>query len=79
MIEEIEKKLRELLEDEFDGLGDFSNETALFTTSVLDSLALIKIMSFINEEFDVSIEPADITIANIDTVSLWAKLIVSKT
>ena len=57
----------ELLEDDD---ADVSEETSLFKDRLLDSLNLLALISFIEENAELSIETSEITLENIDSITL---------
>lgn len=63
-----------MLEDDPSALSD---ETSLLG-SHLDSLALVQLVAFIEEEFDVTIEDAEVTANNFRTVGDIERLVRGK-
>ena len=59
------------------GAKDLASDDSLLSSGVLDSLAIVKLLSFIEEEFDVEIADADFDPENFETLKTIAKLIVS--
>jgi acyl carrier protein len=64
---------RELLLDYFEeqmGLdtSDIEDDTLLFSSSILDSFSLVDLMMFIEQETGIKIEPAEVTLDNLDSV-----------
>ena len=49
-------------------ISDITNETTLFSSGIIDSFALVSMMSFIETEANIRIGPADVTLENLDTV-----------
>ena len=43
-------------------------ETELFSTGLLDSLAMMNIIAFVEEKAGFDVRPADVTLENFDTV-----------
>jgi acyl carrier protein len=70
--------IRFIQEDLLDGRNGLKPETRLFSTSRLDSLDLVELVSFIEEEFDVKVGSADITVNNLDSPALIEALVRSK-
>ena len=58
IIEKEEEKMEELLEilNEIDDSIDYENETALIDDQLLDSFAIITLVSELEDAFDISIE-----------------------
>lgn len=59
--------------------GDLTETTPLVTTGVLDSMALLKLVLFLEEEFSVSVEPDEATAEKLDTIAKMVELVSSKT
>ncbi|MEG0277220.1 MAG: acyl carrier protein [Coprobacillus sp.] len=68
------EKLFELLE-EIDGDIDFKGCTTLIDDGILDSFAILEIVSEINEEFDVQIGASDIVPENFNSAEAMMKMI----
>lgn len=67
-------ELLEILEDIKPGI-DFENEDALVDDGILDSLAIIRLVSDISDEFDVEIQVTDLVPENFNTVQAIMDLI----
>lgn len=66
------KKLLEILEDIQPGV-DYENCTTLIEDGILDSFAILSIVSELEEEFDVSVTPVEIIPDNFNSAqALWA-------
>lgn len=57
---------------------DFENETALIDKELLDSFAIIQIVTTFMDEFDVDIDADDIEPENLNSVDAMCELISSK-
>lgn len=44
-------------------------ETELFSTGLLDSVAMMQIIAFVEEQAGIDVRPADVTLDNFDTVA----------
>ena len=64
--EQIMEYLRSDLAIEVD---DLDGETPLFSSGIIDSFALISLMTFIESEGGVRIAPSDVNLANFDSIS----------
>ncbi len=53
-------------------------DTPLIESGIIDSLGLFKLISFIEERFDVMIEPDEIVLANFETLDTIHNLIMMK-
>jgi len=52
--------------------------TGLMTTGILDSIAVLKLVTFLENEFGITIEPHEAIIENLNTLSDIARLVMSK-
>ncbi|MBQ1922489.1 MAG: acyl carrier protein [Lachnospiraceae bacterium] len=71
------EKLLEILE-EIDDSIDYENETALIDDHLLNSFAIISLISEIEEEFDVEISASEMTVENFNSAEAIWNLIQSK-
>jgi len=55
-----------------------TDTTALVTTGILSSLAMIKTVAFLEEQFDITIEAHETVVENLNTLSDMARLIMAK-
>ena len=58
--------------------NDLTDSTQLFTTGLLDSIASLNLVSFLEEEYGVKIEPHEIVADNLDTIKLIADFVEQK-
>lgn len=49
---------------------EFNADTSLFNNHLLDSMNLVALIAFLEEDFGIKVKPMDITIRNFDTVNL---------
>lgn len=75
LFDRIEAFLREdvLLDPQADLLPD----TPL-AQGLIDSMGLLVLIAFVEEEFDLELEPADITLANFATIAHIARLVEAR-
>ncbi len=67
-------ELLEILEDLAPGT-DFENCTTLIDDHILDSFAILSLVSEIEDAFDVEVSPAELTPANFNSAkTLWAMI-----
>lgn len=52
--------------------------TKLFTTGILDSIATLKLVAFLEKEFAITIEAHEADAQNLDTLDDIARLVTSK-
>lgn len=57
------------------GAKDLGPDDSLLERGILDSLAIVKLLSFLEEEFDVEIDDADFDPDNFETINSIAKLV----
>jgi acyl carrier protein len=48
--------------------GDISPDTLLFSTGVIDSFALVTLMTFLESQGDFLIDPTDVNLENFDSI-----------
>ena len=74
IIEKEEEKMEELLEilNEIDDSIDYENETALIDDQLLDSFAIITLVSELEDAFDISIEASEMMPVNFNSAkAIW--------
>lgn len=60
------------------GVRSLSDEESLTDAGIIDSLAIFRLVSFMEETFSVSIADEDIVIENFDTINKINRLLSSK-
>jgi len=55
-----------------------TDTTALVTTGILDSIAVLKAVTFLENQFGITIEPHEAVVENLNTLSDMARLIMKK-
>jgi acyl carrier protein len=55
-----------------------TDTTALMTTGILDSIAVLKVVTFLENEFAITIEPHEAVVDNLNTISDIARLVMAK-
>jgi acyl carrier protein len=60
------------------GVGSFSDEESLTAAGIVDSFALFRLVSFLEETFSVSISDDEIAIENFDSIDRIHRLLTSK-
>jgi acyl carrier protein len=55
-----------------------TDTTALMTTGILDSIAVLKVVTFLEKEFGIVLEPHEAVVDNLNTLSDIARLVMSK-
>jgi acyl carrier protein len=79
--QEIKSKVKSFILNEYlagedpDALTDV---TPLMTTGILDSIAVLKVVTFLEGEFGITIEPHEAVVENLNTLSDIVQLVTSK-
>ena len=55
-----------------------TDTTPLMTTGILDSLAVLKVVTFLEDQFGISINPREAVVKNLNTISDIVRLVISK-
>ena len=55
-----------------------TDTTALVTTGILSSLAMIKTVTFLEEQFGITIEAHETVVENLNTLPAMARLVMAK-
>jgi len=55
-----------------------TDTTALVTTGILDSIAVLKVVTFLENQFGITIEPHEAVVENLNTLSDITRLVLSK-
>ncbi len=78
---EIEKTIKEFILTEFlpgEDPAALTDETLLVTTGVLDSIATLKLINFLEERFQIAIEAHEADWEHLNTVTEMAELVRAK-
>ena len=73
--------IKEFLVDEFlspEDAEELDSETELYATGILDSMGTLKLVTFLEGEFGVSLEPNEVTQEQLASIRLIADLVDSK-
>lgn len=72
-------EIKSYIEKEFPGSSDVDLDTVdLLEEEIVDSLGIFTLISFIEDKFDVSIDPADINLDNFQTLDTITELVESR-
>ena len=77
----IREEVKKFILDEFlpgEDPSELTPDTPLVSSGVLDSIATLKLVTFIEDTHNVSLEPHEVDEENLDTLDLIANLIKSK-
>lgn len=58
--------------------SEISKDSALFSSGIIDSFSLISLMAFIEDTGSVRINPAEVTIDNLDSIEKILRFVKSK-
>lgn len=68
-------KIREYIQKEIANGRELSNEESLLAGGVLDSLAVVKLVTYVENEFDVEVPDSDFDPDNFESVAAITELI----
>lgn len=69
------KTLTDYIRDEFGYDGEIELNTDLLEEQILDSFSIIQVAVFIQDEFDLELDPDDLVRENLSSLSSMMKLI----
>lgn len=81
MTQEIEKSIRDYLVSEFledRPELDLTADTNLLTSHVIDSLGIFVLITFLEEQYGVSIDADDVLIEHFETIGAISRLVETK-
>jgi acyl carrier protein len=55
-----------------------TDTTPLMTTGIIDSIAVLKVVGFLENDLNITIEPHEAVVDNLNTISDIARLVMSK-
>jgi acyl carrier protein len=58
--------------------AELTDDTPLMTTGILDSLATLKLVTFLEQEFDIAVEAHEADAENLNTIDLITDLVHKK-
>jgi acyl carrier protein len=77
----LKEELRSYIVSEFlpgESAGNLKDDTPLRTSGVLDSMGLLRLVSFIESQYGIELEAYETSVENFDTVDAIAALIERK-
>jgi len=77
----INDKVKKFILDQFlpgEDPDALANDTPLMTTGILDSLATLKLVTFLEQEFDITVEAHEADAENLNTLDLITALVAGK-
>ena len=81
MEEDIKTKVKSFLLNEYlpgEDPAALTDTTPLMTTGILDSIAVLKVVTFLEEQFRITIEPHEAVVENLNTLADIARLVSKK-
>jgi acyl carrier protein len=78
---EIKEQLRDYVVQNFlpgASVVDLKDDTPLRTSGVLDSIATLKLVSYVEEQFGIEVEAHEASVQNFDTISAIAAFVEQK-
>lgn len=79
--ENIKTELKSFLLNEYlpgEDPAALTDTTPLMTTGILDSIAVLKMVTFLEERFEITIDPHEAVVENLNTLSDMERLVLSK-
>ena len=79
--EDIKAKLKSFMFNEYlpgEDPAALTDTTPLMTTGILDSIAVLKVVTFLEETFGINIEPHEAVVENLNTLADVARLVLRK-
>jgi acyl carrier protein len=55
-----------------------TDATPLMTTGILDSIAVLKVVTFLENQFGITIEPHEAVVENLNTLADIGRFVISK-
>ena len=80
-MEPIRQAVREYLLREFlpgEDPNELTDQTPLITGGILDSISTLKLVAFLEDHFDVTVEAHEAGVENLDSLAQIAQLITAK-
>ena len=81
MSDAVSEKIKDYLMREFlpgENPDELTTSTPLITGGILDSIAALKLVMFLEDEYGVSFEPHEVNRDNLDTIARIVQLLISK-
>jgi len=58
--------------------ADFTNDTPLISTRLLDSIVVLGLISHIEEKFNIELEAHEVSVDNLDTINITSDFLFQK-
>ena len=82
MSDTAKQKIKNFIMEQFlpgEDANELTDDTPLISGGILDSIATLQLVMYIEETFRVSFEPHEVDKENLDTLNLMVRLLESKT
>ena len=82
MSDTAKQKIKNFIMEQFlpgEDANELTDDTPLISGGILDSIATLQLVMYIEETFRVSFEPHEVDKENLDTLILMVRLLESKT
>jgi acyl carrier protein len=79
--EDIKSAVKKFILNEYlpgEGPAALTDTTPLVTTGILDSIAVLKVVSFLENQFDILIQPHEAVVENLNTLSDIERFVAAK-
>ena len=67
--------IRTFIKQRFRGAGDLKNDSPLFSSGVIDSFGVLELIAFLEDQFQVTIDPARHELEEFDTIDKIANVV----
>lgn len=64
-----------MIDNSYTNLSEYNNETLIFKESILDSMGFLKLITFIENEFDIQILDDDLKEENFESINAISKYV----
>jgi len=81
MTDVIKQRIKDFIMSEFlpgEDPAELTDETPLISGGILDSIATLKLVLFMEEQYMITFEPHEVDKENLDTISRIVRLLASK-
>ena len=79
--QDIKTTLKTFILDEYlpgEDPAALTDTTPLMTTGILDSIAVLKVVTFLENQFGITVEPHEAVVENLNTLSDMERFVASK-
>ncbi len=80
-LDEVRLEVRKYILEQFfhgEDASKLTDETSLVESGTLDSMAALKMFSWLEDEYDIEILPEDVLVTHLSTISRIASFVVKK-